>query len=611
MSFRIHSLLATILALGCADSVAPSRRILSNDNLVPAGQHADGAQDIHLEIGSGDWFPEGDSGLSEPILAFAEQGKPLQIPGPMVRVPAGTLVRAAIDNHATDTLVIHGLGGRGSNPSDSIVVPPNGTGSVEFSADSSGTWFYWAAPPGKTLVSRGSLHTQLSGALVVDPPGTAPNADRVFVLSEWNQPIDSAGPKPWVPRDLMTINGRMWPYTERFTYTQGDSVHWRWVNASKVNHPMHLHGFYFDVRSKGTWERDTAYRAEEVRKVVTETLTPGQTMTMAWRAEQPGHWLFHCHFAFHVSHFLSLHRIPDPTDPGGPDGMEGHQHVMAGLVLGLEVKPAAAGPPTDPPPVRRLRITPRELPANPEERYHYYVQGDGVAPEDSAISTLVLRRGEPVQITIVNRLRAPTAIHWHGIELTNSYVDGVPGWSGSTGKPAPAVAPGDSFTVSFTPPRAGTFMYHSHANEVHQIAHGMYGALLVTDQPVDTAAERLFILNGDEDDIRWNGTSRPRPVGMIAGRTYRVRLINLHAGHTFNISLESGAARLRWRPVAKDGADLPSYQRQERAAVIFMGPGESADFEVTPSGEGALQLLARVPASDVKLAVPVAVRGAR
>jgi manganese oxidase len=38
--------------------------------------------------------------------------------------------------------------------------------------------------------------------------------------------------------------------------------------------------------------------------------------------------------------------------------------------------------------------------------------------------TLVLRRGEPVAITLVNRLSEATSIHWHGMEL-ESYYDGV------------------------------------------------------------------------------------------------------------------------------------------------------------------------------------------
>src|SRR4029077_15816230 len=44
---------------------------------------------------------------------------------------------------------------------------------------------------------------------------------------------------------------------------------------------------------------------------------------------------------------------------------------------------------------------------------------------------LVLTRGEPAEIKVVNRLKEPTTVHWHGIEL-ESYYDGVPGWSGTS-----------------------------------------------------------------------------------------------------------------------------------------------------------------------------------
>ena len=53
---------------------------------------------------------------------------------------------------------------------------------------------------------------------------------------------------------------------------------------------------------------------------------------------------------------------------------------------------------------------------------------------------IVLTRGEPVEITLINRMTEPTAIHWHGIEL-DSYYDGVPGYGGQPGKITPPVDP--------------------------------------------------------------------------------------------------------------------------------------------------------------------------
>ena len=47
------------------------------------------------------------------------------------------------------------------------------------------------------------------------------------------------------------INGLSWPATERLTYQRGETVRWRLINLSSQVHPMHLHGFYFEVESLG------------------------------------------------------------------------------------------------------------------------------------------------------------------------------------------------------------------------------------------------------------------------------------------------------------------------------------------------------------------------
>ena len=47
------------------------------------------------------------------------------------------------------------------------------------------------------------------------------------------------------------INGLSWPATERLTYHVGETARWRVINLSSQAHPMHLHGFYFEVDSLG------------------------------------------------------------------------------------------------------------------------------------------------------------------------------------------------------------------------------------------------------------------------------------------------------------------------------------------------------------------------
>src|SRR4029079_9882015 len=93
----------------------------------------------------------------------------------------------------------------------------------------------------------------------------------------------------------------------------------------------------------------------------------------------------------------------------------------------------------------------------------------------------------------VNRASESTSIHWHGIEL-ESYPDGVPGWSGAGTTVLPSIAPNDSITVRYTPPRAGTFMYHSHMNEGAQMGGGAYGPIIVVEpgQKFDPTVDKIL-----------------------------------------------------------------------------------------------------------------------
>ena len=138
-------------------------------------------------------------------------------------------------------------------------------------------------------------------------------------------------------------------------------------------------------------------------------------------------------------------------------------------------------------------------------------------PTEAAVSipgpTLVLRRGEPVEITLVNRLSEGTAIHWHGMEL-DSYYDGVHGFSGAGARVTPLIAPGGTFVVRFTPPRTGTFIYHTHLHDNRQLPSGLYGALLVVDpgasgDAYDPATDHVFVIGGGNFVI--GGVSSPAP----------------------------------------------------------------------------------------------------
>lgn len=74
---------------------------------------------------------------------------------------------------------------------------------------------------------------------------------------------------------VAVINGKSWPHTERLTYSADQPVRWRWINASDVPHPMHMHGSYFRIDRTADEENSLVFGAGEQLRVNTYTLAPG------------------------------------------------------------------------------------------------------------------------------------------------------------------------------------------------------------------------------------------------------------------------------------------------------------------------------------------------
>jgi FtsP/CotA-like multicopper oxidase with cupredoxin domain len=153
--------------------------------------------------------------------------------------------------------------------------------------------------------------------------------------------------------------------------------------------------------------------------------------------------------------------------------------------------------------------------------------------------------------------------------------------------------------AEFTPHRAGTFIYHSHVNEMMQTNSGMYGALIVVDSthPFDPKIDKIVLVGGagaGTPEVRSqavvNGELNPH-LDLEAGVSYRFRIVQIHPQAVMDVRLFANDTTLaRWRPIAKDGLDLPPSQATVRAAFIQMGAGETADFEYTPQRSGVQRL---------------------
>ena len=585
-------------------------RIHINDNREPAGELADGVLELELEVVRGDWhLLEADQAPGQ-VLAFAERGEAPSIPGPLLRVPVGTRMHITVSNPLDTAVAIHGLSARHEGLGEPLRVPAGETRDVRFEADIAGTFFYWGAITDGPINRRVYEDSQLSGALVVDAPGQ-PIDDRILMIGIWidapplpNGSLDFGG-------EYLVINGRPWPYTERHTYAMGDSIRWRFINASYDTHAMHLHGFYFRVDARGDIARDTLYWPDQRRMAVTERIEPGRTMSLVWSPDRPGGWIFHCHMSFHV--------VPNPPRSERPSRAErreqmygeGHLHHdadnhvvegMGGLMLAMYVRPPEGWVP-DEPKRREMRVFVQSAPATggrSGRQFAYVLQEGDAEPAPDSVrlpsSTLVLRRGEPTSITVINRTDEPTQVHWHGLEI-ESYYDGVAGVGGYPGRLTPAIAPGDSFEIRITPPRAGSFMYHTHVNDLRQQGSGLYGAFVVLDEDEswDPETDRIFLygespFRSDQVTVL-NGANPTEPIAFKVGETYRLRFmqITLSRPNTL-IRLVKDGFPVRWTPIAKDGFDLPVSQRRPEMAERTIAVGETYDYSFTPTAPGELRV---------------------
>ena len=89
--------------------------------------------------------------------------------------------------------------------------------------------------------------------------------------------------------------------------------------------------------------------------------------------------------------------------------------------------------------------------------------------------TIIVQRGDVINITVINDSQEPTAIHWHGLLQRDTMdMDGVPGVTQC------AIPPNQSYVYTFsTADQAGTYWYHSHF--AMQYGDGLKGALIIQD----------------------------------------------------------------------------------------------------------------------------------
>ncbi|MDH3319344.1 MAG: copper oxidase [Betaproteobacteria bacterium] len=234
-----------------------------------------------------------------------------QSPGPTLECVEGDKVRIFVTNRLPEHTTIHwhgillpsGMDGVGGLTQPQI--PVGKTFVYEFQMKKSGTFMYHPHADEMTQMAMGMM-----GFLVVHPkdPGFM-RADRDFVFLMNAYDIDPGSLTPRVNTmtdfNLWSWNSRVFPGIDHLVARRGDRVRIRIGNLTMTNHPIHLHGYDFEVTgTDGGWVPKTARWPE-----VTTDVAVGQMRTIEFTANAPGDWAFHCHKSHHTMNAMG-HNVP-------------------------------------------------------------------------------------------------------------------------------------------------------------------------------------------------------------------------------------------------------------------------------------------------------------
>src|SRR5512146_70476 len=180
-SFVLAVALFVSLAAAAASTPPPAAlpEAAANDNRAPAGRLESGVLTLHLELREGVWHPEAPDGRAIRAYFFGEEGRELQNPAPLIRVPQGAELRVSVRNRLPVAVSVSGLNQHPGKPDSVLKLAPGEVKETTFTAGEPGSYIYSASTPkeGERVGADGTM----AGAFIVDPPD-ATIADHVFVL---------------------------------------------------------------------------------------------------------------------------------------------------------------------------------------------------------------------------------------------------------------------------------------------------------------------------------------------------------------------------------------------------------------------------------------------
>ena len=234
-----------------------------------------------------------------------------QSPGPTIECVEGDKVRIFVTNKLPEHTTIHwhgillpsGMDGVGGLSQPQI--PVGKTFVYEFEMKKSGTFMYHPHADEMVQMAMGMM-----GFLVVhprDPSQHRVDRDFVFLINAYAIEPGSKTPKvsEMLNFDLWSWNSRVFPGIDHIVARKGDRVRIRMGNLTMTNHPIHLHGYDFEVTgTDGGWVPPSARWPE-----VTVDMPVGAMRAFEFDANAPGDWAFHCHKSHHTMNAMG-HSVP-------------------------------------------------------------------------------------------------------------------------------------------------------------------------------------------------------------------------------------------------------------------------------------------------------------
>jgi len=92
-------------------------------------------------------------------------------------------------------------------------------------------------------------------------------------------------------RWIWGFNGKKFSEAGPIAVKLGERVRFVLINDTMMEHPIHLHGFLFEVENN---------QGNRLPLKHTINVKPGERMSFVFTADVPGHWAFHCHLLYHM-----------------------------------------------------------------------------------------------------------------------------------------------------------------------------------------------------------------------------------------------------------------------------------------------------------------------